>query len=103
MDSWVVPSRALCIHGCRHPTFQNTCPTNCPCLPIADDAVFHGIRDLEEGAHSSGFITDHDIFYFEIVETFFSAQDGMADNGGEDMFGEIGACVAELAISVRGI
>jgi len=68
-------------------------------LPVADDAVFHGVGDLEEGTDCCGFVADHDVFYFEVVHAFFCAEDWAADNGGEGVLREVRAGVAKLPLS----
>jgi hypothetical protein len=70
-------------------------------LPVADNAVFHGIRDLQERSNCSGLVTDHNVFDLEVVHAFFCTEDGPADDGGEGVFGEVGAGVSELHCGKR--
>ena len=53
-------------------------------FPVSDDAVFHGLGDLEVVAVFGGFVADHDVFDDSGADALFSAQDGAADDGGED-------------------
>ena len=68
-------------------------------LPVPDDAVFHGIGDLEEGTDSCGLVANHDVFYFEVVHAFFCTEDWAADDGGERVLREVGAGIAKLPLS----
>lgn len=53
-------------------------------VPVADDAVFHWLGDLEVGALGGGFVTDHDVFDLYIADAFFGTEDGAPDDGWED-------------------
>ena len=53
-------------------------------FPVSGDVVFHGLDDLEVVAVFGGFVADHDIFDDSGADTLFGAQDGAADDGGED-------------------
>jgi hypothetical protein len=65
-------------------------------LPVANDVVLHGIRDLQEGTHCRGLIDHHDIFDLEVVHTLLCTENRAPDDGGKDMLREVGACIAKL-------
>jgi len=58
-------------------------------VPVTNDTVIEGIRDLEHVAALLSFITDHNILDFDVFNLFFTSHDGTANHGGEDGGGEV--------------
>lgn len=55
-------------------------------FPVADDTVFHGLGDLEEGPVGGSLVADHYVFDEAMGrggDAFFSTEDGSSNNGGE--------------------
>jgi hypothetical protein len=68
-------------------------------LPVADNTILHGVRDLKERPHGSGFIAHHNVLDLEVVHALLGTENRTPDDGGKDMFREIGACIAKLHVS----
>jgi hypothetical protein len=58
-------------------------------IPVTNDTIVEGIRDLEHVAAFLSFITDHNILDFDVFNLFFTSHDGATDHGGEDGGGEV--------------
>jgi len=70
-------------------------------VPFLDDAVLHGITDLQHGARGCRFVAAHDIFdYRGGIALFFAAEDGATNYGGVLEFGEVLPCRISIIVVI---
>lgn len=68
-------------------------------VPFLDDAILHGIADLQHGARGRRFVAAHDIFdYGGGIALFFAAEDGATNYGGVLEFGEVLPCRISIIV-----
>lgn len=68
-------------------------------LPVLDDSILHGVRDLQHGAGGGGLVTTHDVLDYNVVEVFtllLGTEDRPADYRGELVVGEVLSGIADL-------
>lgn len=67
-------------------------------IPLLNDAVLHGIGDLEHGPSRCGLVTTHDILDDDVIVAapLFGSQNRSADDGGKLVFGEILRSISDL-------
>jgi DUF1009 family protein len=66
-------------------------------VPLLDNAVLHGVADLEHGAGGSRVVAAHDVLDDNIaVGPFLRSQDGPAHDGRELVLGEVLRGISDL-------
>ena len=59
-------------------------------LPVSYNTVIQRVGDLKHRSEFGGFITNHDVFNFYVLDLLFEPHDGAADHRREDGSGEVG-------------
>lgn len=66
-------------------------------VPLLDDAVLHGVADLQHGARLGRLVAAHDVLDLEVrAALFLGTQDRPADDGRELEFGKVLRRIADL-------